>query len=126
MMTLLPLGLGRMHMIETINVGNYLHDHQVQPLTEHYYVNQTIALNVTFFCTLPGMVTPAPLQPIPMLNPFTVKKIFPMFNLNLTWHSLKLFSLLLSLVAWEKRLTPPIKYDLLDQNPSKHAPVLTA
>lgn len=36
-----------------------------------------------------------------------VKKFFLISNLNLPWHSLKLCSLVLSQIAWEKRLTPP-------------------
>lgn len=43
-----------MPMIEIINVGKDLHDHQVQPLTEHYHVNQTVALNATFLVRFQG------------------------------------------------------------------------
>lgn len=54
MITLLSLGLGRMSMIEVINVGKDLQDHQVQPLTEHYNVNQIIARNDTFLLHFQG------------------------------------------------------------------------
>lgn len=36
-----------------------------------------------------------------------MKKFFLISNLNLPWHSLKLCSLVLSQIAWEKRLNPP-------------------
>lgn len=36
----------------------------------------------------------------------SVKKLFPIFNLNLSWNSLRPFSLILSLVPWGQSPTP--------------------
>ncbi|KAK4810608.1 hypothetical protein QYF61_007345 [Mycteria americana] len=40
------------------------------------------------------------------LTTLSVKKFSLISNLNLPWHNLRLFPLVLSLVNWEKRLTP--------------------
>lgn len=47
-----------------------------------------------------------PWQPIPGLDNLTVRKVFLIFNLNLPRHSLRSFSLVLSLVNWENRPSP--------------------
>lgn len=40
-------------------------------------------------------------------QPFPVQNFFPISNLNFPWHDLRPFPLVLSLVRWEKRPTPP-------------------
>lgn len=48
-----------------------------------------------------------PGQPVPMFDNLLVKKLFLILSLNLPWHNFRLFPLVLSLVIWEQRLTPP-------------------
>lgn len=63
-----------------------------------------------------------PWQPIPGLDNLTVRKVFLIFNLNLPRHSLRSFSLVLSLVNWENRpsptcLQPPFRSSMRSPEP---------
>jgi len=70
---------------------NHVPDHHIQTVFKH--------IQRWWFNHLPE-------EPIPVLNHPFCKEVFLMSNLNLPWHSLRPFPLILSPVTSEKRPTP--------------------
>lgn len=56
-----------------------------------------------------------PGQPVQGLDmdSLSTKKFLPISYLNLPWHNLRLFLLVLSLVCWEQSLTPPFSLGIV-------------
>lgn len=85
-------------------VGKDRWDHRGQPMTKH---RQTMALSVSSRLSLNSSRTVTPPPPrAALMSSHSVKKFFPMCNPSLSCHSLRLCSLMLSLVAWEGTPTP--------------------
>ncbi|XP_074403480.1 uncharacterized protein LOC113459733 [Zonotrichia albicollis] len=101
--------LGRNHSHGIGEVGTDPRDHPSQRVTEHHRDNQTRPLSATPSLSLNTSradTTTSLGSLLQCLITPSVKKLFLTPNLNLPWRSLRLCSLVLLLVAWEKRPTP--------------------